>query len=159
MHLDDIEDADAPKAEEYLRKFAPSAAAPMPIIQMLAQLENFQKKLWLKKKFVVETRYCFTLDRVPEALYPDICANDDSMARMGRRLGRASRTESAAGRQTFLKANPYLMVDTRHFHPRVHAQAAGDQLKTSTQALRRRLLPLATTFRRSNSCRSGIGSK
>jgi hypothetical protein len=40
------------------------------------ELENFQKKLWLKKKFVVETQYCVTLDRVPEELYPEIAAND-----------------------------------------------------------------------------------
>ena len=37
---------------------------------------RFSEKVWLKKKFVVETRYCLTLDRVPEELYPDICACD-----------------------------------------------------------------------------------
>lgn len=45
------------------------------IIAFLAQLENFQKKLWLKKKFVTETNYCITLDRVPEELYAAICEN------------------------------------------------------------------------------------
>jgi adenine-specific DNA-methyltransferase len=34
------------------------------IIIFLAQLENFQKKLWLKKKFVTATHYCVTLDRI-----------------------------------------------------------------------------------------------
>lgn len=34
------------------------------IIGFLAQLENFQKKLWLKKKFVTEANYCITLDRL-----------------------------------------------------------------------------------------------
>lgn len=41
------------------------------IIAFLAQLENFQKKLWLKKKFVTETNYIVTLDyfeRCPELL-------------------------------------------------------------------------------------------
>ena len=46
------------------------------IIDFLAQIEDFQKKLWLKKKFVVETNYCITLDRVPEELYPEIAANE-----------------------------------------------------------------------------------
>ena len=46
------------------------------IIDFLAQLEDFQKKLWLKKKFVVETQYCITLDRIPEEFYPEIAAND-----------------------------------------------------------------------------------
>ena len=31
--------------------------------------------LWLKKKFVVETNYCLTLDRVPKKLYPQIVEN------------------------------------------------------------------------------------
>ncbi|MFX4263157.1 site-specific DNA-methyltransferase [Pelotomaculum propionicicum] len=31
--------------------------------------------LWLKKKFVVETNYCITLDRVPKKLYPQIIEN------------------------------------------------------------------------------------
>jgi adenine-specific DNA-methyltransferase len=76
MHLDDIEDTTAPKAEEYLSKIRAIRRCALPVIQMIAQLEEFQKKLWLKKKFVVETRYCLTLDRVPETLYPDICTTD-----------------------------------------------------------------------------------
>lgn len=40
------------------------------IITFLAQLENFQKKLWLKKKFVTETNYCITLGRLEEQ--PDL---------------------------------------------------------------------------------------
>lgn len=46
------------------------------IIRMLAQLEDFQKRLWLKKKFVMQSDYCITLDRVPESLYADIIANN-----------------------------------------------------------------------------------
>ena len=47
------------------------------LITWLAQLENYQKRLWLKKKFVIQADYCLTLDRVPTELYADICANDD----------------------------------------------------------------------------------
>ena len=46
------------------------------LIDFLSQLEDFQKKLWLKKKFVVETNYCITLDRIPEKFYPEIAANE-----------------------------------------------------------------------------------
>ena len=76
MHLDDIEGMATPKAEEYLSKIRAIRKCAMPLIRMLEQLENFQKKLWLKKKFVVETRYCLTLDRVSEELYLEICANE-----------------------------------------------------------------------------------
>jgi adenine-specific DNA-methyltransferase len=76
MHLDDIENETAPRVEQYLAKIKAIRRIAHKIIDFLAQIENFQKKLWLKKKFVVETQYCVTLDRVPEELYPEIAAND-----------------------------------------------------------------------------------
>ena len=45
------------------------------IIDFLAHIEEFQKRLWLKKKFVLSTDYCLTLDRVPEEFYPEITQN------------------------------------------------------------------------------------
>ncbi|MGC9101181.1 MAG: hypothetical protein ACP5HC_07995 [Caldisericum sp.] len=36
------------------------------IIDFLAQIEDFQKKLWEKKKFVLKTDYVITLDRIKE---------------------------------------------------------------------------------------------
>ncbi len=113
MHIDDIEDSGAPKVAEYLSKLRAIRRCALPVIGMLAQLENFQKKLWLKKKFVVETRYCLTLDRVPKELYPDICANaaqwqewDDLVALSELKPKRTPE---------FLEAHPHLMVDSRHF--------------------------------------------
>jgi adenine-specific DNA-methyltransferase len=121
MRLDDIENTTAPKAEEYLSKICAIRRCALPVIQMLAQLEEFQKKLWLKKKFVVETRYCLTLDRVPETLYPEICTNE-SQWREWEELYAISAIEhdlltpdSAFRTPRWLKANPYLMLDTRHF--------------------------------------------
>ncbi len=76
MHLDDIESDSAPRVEQYLAKVRALRRIAHKIIRFLEQMENFQKKLWLKKKFVVETNWCVTLDRVPEDLYPAICEND-----------------------------------------------------------------------------------
>ena len=76
MHLDDIEHESVPKVEQYLSQIKVIRSIAHKIIQFLEQLEDFQKKLWLKKKFVIETNYCITLDRVPEELYPEIAAND-----------------------------------------------------------------------------------
>ncbi|GIV89389.1 MAG: site-specific DNA-methyltransferase [Chloroflexus sp.] len=64
MHLDDIENESAPRVEQYLAKIKAIRRIAHKIIDFLAQIENFQKKLWLKKKFVVETQYCITLDRI-----------------------------------------------------------------------------------------------
>src|SRR5690606_27173565 len=75
MHLDDVESETAPRVEQYLSKIKVIRRIAGKIIDFLAQLENFQKKLWLKKKFVVETQYCITLDRIPEGYYPAIARN------------------------------------------------------------------------------------
>jgi adenine-specific DNA-methyltransferase len=66
MRLDDIENAEAPKVEQYLAQIRVLRRIAKQLIAFLSQLEDFQKKLWLKKKFVTETNYCITLDRVPE---------------------------------------------------------------------------------------------
>jgi adenine-specific DNA-methyltransferase len=67
MHLDDVEDEAVPKVELYLSKIKALRKIAHKVIDFLAQLENFQKKLWLKKKFVVETNYCVTLGCSDEA--------------------------------------------------------------------------------------------
>jgi adenine-specific DNA-methyltransferase len=76
MHLDDVQNESAPRVEQFLSKIKVIRRIGDKIITFLAQLEDFQRKLWLKKKFVVETNYCITLDRIPEELYPEIAAND-----------------------------------------------------------------------------------
>lgn len=123
MYLDDIENVGAPKAEEYLSKIRALRRCALPVIGMLEQLENFQKKLWLKKKFVVETRYCLTLDRVPEALYQEIADNAAqceewvklyAINEIEPNLLQPGHSDSLT--IEFLKANPYLMLDTRHFN-------------------------------------------
>ena len=45
------------------------------IIDFLAQIEDFQKRLWEKKKFVIRTEYVITSDLIPEELYQDILKN------------------------------------------------------------------------------------
>ncbi|GLI53357.1 site-specific DNA-methyltransferase [Thermodesulfovibrio yellowstonii] len=46
------------------------------IIDFLAQIEDFQKRLWEKKKFVLKTEYVITTDRVPEEFFEEIWGND-----------------------------------------------------------------------------------
>jgi len=121
MHLDDVQNAEMfADIEKNLRLIQTLRAIALDLITFLAQLEDFQKKLWLKKKFVVATHYCVTLDRVPESLYPTIAANPlqwDQWDNMGMLdVNKADLFKQAkAGSVEYLKEHPYLMADTALF--------------------------------------------
>lgn len=77
MHLDDIQNASAfSQIEKNLRMIQAVRAIAMELIEFMAQIENFQKKLWLKKKFVVQCDYCLTMDLVPQELHAEVLANE-----------------------------------------------------------------------------------
>jgi len=44
----------------------------LTIIDFVSELEDFQKRLFEKKKFVVQSDYCMTLDKIPEAVYDEV---------------------------------------------------------------------------------------
>ncbi|MFH1673364.1 MAG: site-specific DNA-methyltransferase [Pseudomonadota bacterium] len=123
MRLDDIDEESVPRVEQYLSKIKVIRRIAHKIIDFLAQIENFQKKLWLKKKFVVETNYCVTLDRVPEDLYPEVAANDAQQKEWVRLFAIDEIKKDLIGAVDysepltveFLKANPFLVLDTRFF--------------------------------------------
>lgn len=122
MRLDDIENAEAPAVESYLAKIRVMRKIAGKLIDFLAQLENFQKKIWLKKKFVIETNYCITLDRLPVELYAEIAANDAQTEEWIKLFAideiRADLSNPGYSRPftlEFLKANDKLVLDTRFF--------------------------------------------
>ncbi|MDD3758101.1 MAG: DNA methyltransferase [Advenella sp.] len=113
MHLDDVQNAGAfADIEKSLRMIQCLRSVALELIAFLAQLEDFQKKLWLKKKFVVSSHYCITLDRVPEALWPEVVANEQQWAQWTQ-LGIWD--GDVPGTLGDLKAAPYRMVDTSLF--------------------------------------------
>ena len=127
--LDDIVDQTPKDFEKRLAKLKALKQIGHKIILFLAQLEDFQKKLWLKKKFVVETNWCITLDRVPEEFYAEIAANKDQREEWLRLFAideiKASNGDlpeisgsvdySEPLSEDFLKDNPYLVLDTAFF--------------------------------------------
>jgi adenine-specific DNA-methyltransferase len=122
MHLDDIEHESAAKVEQYLSQIKVIRSIAHKIIAFLEQLENFQKRLWLKKKFVVETNYCITLDRVPESFYEEIAANEAQREEWVRlfAIEEIKKELDQPGYSTplkvdFLRANTSLLLDTRFF--------------------------------------------
>jgi len=122
MHLDDVENETAPRVEQYLSKIKIIRKIAGKIIAFLAQLEGFQKKLWLKKKFVVATQWCIRVGCIPEAFYAEIAANDDQRDEWVKLFA----IEEIQGdllkpgfskplKIEFVKAHPTLVLDTRHF--------------------------------------------
>ncbi len=130
MHLDDMENETAPRVEQYLSKIKIIRRIAGKIIDFLAQLENFQKKLWLKKKFVVETQYCFRLDRILAIedekirswLIDQIVKNDAQLEEWRNlfaidtvKKDLVSPGYSVPISADFLKTQSHLVVDTTHF--------------------------------------------
>ncbi len=123
MYLDDIESDAAPHVERYLAKVKAMRRIAHKIIDFLSQLEEFQKKLWLKKKFVIESNYCLTLDRVPEQLYSEIAANDAQRQEWVQLFSIDQLKKDLTGHVPysepltvdFLKENQFLVLDTKFF--------------------------------------------
>jgi len=122
MRLDDIEEESLPRVEQYISKIKVIRRIAHKIIDFLAQIENFQKRLWLKKKFVVETNYCMTLDRVPEELYSEIATNNEQREEWVRLFAideiegdlHTTAYEEPLTLE-FLNANDKLILDTKYF--------------------------------------------
>ncbi len=121
MHLDDIENESAPRVEQYLSKIRVIRRIADKIIAFLAQLEDFQKKLWLKTKFVAETSFFVALDRIPEEFYPEIAANDAQREEWVRLFAINELVDLTAPQFStpltidFLRSHKGLPVDTRLF--------------------------------------------
>ena len=144
IFLDDIEEQDERKTKEYLTKAKVIRKIAKKIIQFLAQIEDFQKKLYLKKKFVVETNYCITLDRIPEEFYPEIAANEKQREEWVRlfaidEITGDLVTEAYSEPLTveFLKANQFLLLDTVFYDDKLKGQMIDsiDDLEASLDGL------------------------
>ncbi len=122
IHLDDIESESAPRVAQYLSKIRVIRRIAHKIIDFLAQLEGFQKRLWLKKKFVVDASWCVRIGCIPEEFHAEITANEAQREEWVK-LCAINEIESdlAAPGYTvpltsrFLKAHSTLMLDTKHF--------------------------------------------
>ncbi len=141
FHLDDVERQGTQRVEQALAKIRVLREVAHKLIDFLGQLEEFQKTLWLKKKFVFDTSWCITLDRVPEALWPEVIANDAQRAEWVRlfAIDKIEKSLAWAGGDgalttEFLRQNPSLVVDTALFSKEFAARllASIDNLDEST---------------------------
>lgn len=121
FRLDDLGNADAPnpqQLEKLLKKALTLRDVAHKLIEFLAQTEEFQKKLWLKKKFVVDTQWLVTLDKVPAELYAQIEANDGQWAEW-EKLGFVG---AKAKRKELLNPDSKLVLDTQFYSTNFTAQ-------------------------------------
>ncbi len=129
LFIDDLNTRDEQEFLKQLSKIKAIKKIGEKIIAFLSQLENFQKKLWLKKKMVVECNYCITLDRVPKDLYPEILNNQAQIQEWIKLFAideiKAAKagglfTEDKVGFSNpltleFLNQNQFLVLDTAFF--------------------------------------------
>lgn len=137
MFLDDL---DATHIMEHLAQVKAIKLVGEKIITFLAQLEDFQKKLWLKKKFVVGCDYCITLDRIPRTLYSEIVANDAQRQEWVRlfaidEIKGDMMTEGYSEPLTekFLEDNPFLVLDTKFFSAEFKHKLVGSMEKVDEE--------------------------
>ena len=116
MHLEDLDTGSEARVETYLAKVKAIKRVGKIIIDFLAQIEDFQKKLWLKKKFVVETNWCITLDKLDESFWPEIIGNK---AQIDEWIAMYAIDEAEGWTNPpsvdFLRLNQNLIIDTKHF--------------------------------------------
>jgi adenine-specific DNA-methyltransferase len=123
LNLDELEAAGEAKAEGWFQLMRLVKRIGGHIIDFLAQIEEFQKMLWEKRKFITETFYCITVGCIPEEFYPEI-AECEAQWQEWKELFHIDEGETNlltigkdknGRRLEFLRAHPTLVLDTRHF--------------------------------------------
>jgi len=122
LNLDELDAGGEVRSESWFQTLRAVKGIGRKIIAFVAQIENFQKRLFEKKKFVTDVNYCATLDRVPENLYPEIAKNKAQIAEWKRLFLiheiKGDLTTLAFQeplKVDFLKANQSLVLDTKFF--------------------------------------------
>ena len=125
VRLDDLDAAPAEHLQRVQGRVRAIRRVASKVIELLEALENFQKKLWLKKKFVLGTSWLVTVDRVPERLRDTVADNAEQWAEWERLGFRPTDDEIEGlfggaeaggwGTRAYLDACDKLVVDTRLF--------------------------------------------
>lgn len=121
LNLDELTAAGEERAEGWFQTLRTIKAVGDRIIEFLHQIEEFQKMLWEKRKFITETGYCITVGVVPAEFYPEIVSCDaqweewQALFAVEEAEPGLTQRHQDTKRTDFLKAHPTLVLDTRHF--------------------------------------------
>ena len=123
LSLDEMEAAGEDRAEGWFQMMRVIKSVGGQIIDFLNQIENFQKMLWEKRKFVTETQYCITIGHIDESFHEDIASCeaqwdewkdlfgiDEDQANLFN-----SGKDKMGKRVAFLQAHSTLVLDTVYF--------------------------------------------
>lgn len=121
--IDDLSSEEEVDVEGYIGRIKVIKSISLKIIDFLSQIEEFQKKLFEKKKFVIKAEYCMTLDLVPEEMYPEIVKNQAQISDWKNlfkldesKQGTLAHYDTSGINIEYLKSNPYLVLDTQFFN-------------------------------------------
>ena len=123
LNLDEMEVAGEERAEGWFETMRVIKSVGGRIIELLDQIENFQKMLWEKRKFITETQYCIAVGCIGESFYPAIAACEAQWTEWKAlfhideekvNLFNSGQDKNVK-RIIFLKTRPTLVLDTRHF--------------------------------------------
>ncbi len=123
LSLDEMEAAGEERSEGWFQTMRTIRSVGGRIIDFLDQIENFQRMLWKKRKFVTETQYCITVKHVNEVFFEEIALCDAQWLEWRELFGidedqvdlfnaDMDRTNK---RVEFLRLTPTLVIDTKHF--------------------------------------------
>jgi adenine-specific DNA-methyltransferase len=117
LHLGDL-DGDLDAKRRVLRVLRQLAEE---VITFLAQIENVQKRLFEKRKFVLRTDYLAPIKEVPHELWKEVLSNKQQVKAwkdlfaIEPKKGLFNKTGTV--NDQFLKEHPTLVVNTFHFKP------------------------------------------
>jgi len=125
LNLEELEAAGEDLSEAWFQLLRLIKRIGLRIIEFLAQIEDFQKMLWEKRKFITESFYLVTIGNIPEIFYKEIAeckAQWDEWQSIFAIDGLSKNLLSSdistlEGRIAYMKESPTLVLDTRHFPP------------------------------------------
>lgn len=115
VHAADLE-GDFEAKRRMLRVFR---ALAEQVVAFLAQIEDVQKRLFEKKKFVLRTDYLVPIQNVPRAMWPEVLANKTQVAEWKDLFAIEPKKDlfnkKGEINEHFLGEHPTLVVNTAHF--------------------------------------------
>lgn len=124
LNLDELEAGGDARTDGWFQIMRVIKAIGGRVIEFLAQIEEFQKMLFEKRKFITETQYCITMGNIAEEFYGEIAENDAQWQEWKelvhideeeRNIFTSAAKTRKERRVAFLKGHSTLVLDTKHF--------------------------------------------